>query len=217
MLDIIQPSYDIMIPLPLLRTLILPVIERAGRVCYKSEERITPDSAGPFIERLVKQLHHESVIEHSMATVKFTCDRGISHEIVRHRLAAFSQESTRYCNYAKKGIQIIHPPGLTPLQMTRRELLFESMQEVYEAELSEGLTPQISRGVLPTALKTEIVLTCNFREWRHIFRMRNSPKAHPQMVELVKPLAYEFAGVIPEIFNDAALGVILAGEEVLDH
>ena len=149
---------------------------------------------------------HESVIAHTFATVRFVCDRGISHEIVRHRLASYSQESTRYCNYGKNGITLIHPPELTADQQTRREDLFWAVQSVYETELREGLPPQIARGVLPTALKTELVMTANFREWRHFFKLRAAPAAHSQLRELTIPLLAEFKARIPVLFGDIKTG-----------
>jgi len=126
-------------------------------------------------------------------TVRIVCDRGVSHEIVRHRLVAYSQESTRFCNYAEgclssNGITLIHPPGLSAYQLSRRERHFWDTQALYDAEIGEGVKPQIARGVLPTCLKTELYMTCDWREWQHIFKLRDHEKAHPQMRELMEPL-----------------------------
>ena len=189
-------------------------IEGAGRLCYKSEGKAAPGSASPFVKRLMDPSRmHESVMEHAVVSVQFVCDRGVSHEIVRHRIAAYSQESTRYCNYCAEKfdghITLIHPPGLTEAQIARREKHYWSVQEIYDAEIAEGVTPQIARGVLPTALKTEIVMTANLREWRHVFKMRASPKAHPQMRELMDPLLLEFQKVLPEIYGDLTPSVKL--------
>lgn len=121
-------------------------------------------------------------------TVRFVVDRGVSHEIVRHRIASYSQESTRFCNYGGKGITLVHPPGLNEEQYRRREEHFWNVQRLYDAEIAEGVKPQIARGVLPTCLKTELWMTATRDEWRHVFTLRNSPAAHPQMREVMEPL-----------------------------
>lgn len=189
---------------PIDRRRMLMNIERAGRTCYKSEKKVTPKTASEFVRGIIRR-RHESVIEHEKISVRIVCDRGISHEIVRHRLMSFSQESTRYVNYRKCGIEIIHPAQLTRAQRRRRELLFRQCQEVYEAELAEGQTPQIARGVLPTALKTELVVTANLREWRHFFRMRSDRAAHPQMREVSDLILARLRRRLPEIFDSLVL------------
>lgn len=186
----------------------LTLIEKCGRVCYKSEDKITKDSASEFVAKINKN-NHESVIEHSMLTVRFVTDRGVSHELVRHRLASFSQESTRYCNYSlgKFGgeLLLIRPVwfnyandiliGTWMKQMT-------AMEATYFMLLERGLSPQDARSVLPNALKTEIIVTANFREWKHIFKMRALNKAaHPQMRDLMIPLYLWCRKLIPEIFD----------------
>lgn len=234
------------------------LIELAGRTCYKSEHKITEESADGFVEMLKKRGHF-AMLEHSWSvistpahccyspflynmgvhhyktgwfnvvagnkrafldseffdgvknfvcltdsqileygnpnlmamTVKFICDRGVSHELVRHRIASFAQESTRYCNYGGKGISIIHPPNLTEDQIRRRERHFWEVQKLYDTEILEGVKPEIARGVLPTALKTEIVVTASFAEWQHIFNLRlygTTGKPHPQMDEVMQIL-----------------------------
>ena len=203
-MKIIKPSYKILTPIN--RKKILKLIESAGRVCYKSEDKITDTSAGPFVEKLCNVNKHHSIIEHAGFSVKFICDRGISHEIVRHRLAAYSQESTRYCNYTKDkfngDIILIHPKGLSKAQRKRREDHYWDVQRLYDLEISEGLSAQIARGLLPTALKTELIMTCNLREWKHVFSLRTSPSAHPQIVELMTPLFKAVSKKLPEIFVD---------------
>lgn len=183
-------------------------IERTARTCYKTEDKITDDSYIGFLQMLLKR-KHLAMIEHSMMSVRFICDRGVTHEMVRHRLCAFAQESTRYCNYTKGKfgghIQIIHPEGLTESQYARREAHFETVQKLYEAEIAEGLSPNIARGVLPTCLKTEIVVTTNWREWRHIFNMRTPVTAHPQMRQLMIPLLAEVQELIPVVFEDITI------------
>lgn len=198
----VEPSVTLewITPEPLL------VIERAGRTCYKSEDKITPGTAAKFCTMIQKR-GHESVIEHASASFRIVCDRGVSHEIVRHRLASYSQESTRYCNYnkAKFGgeIGVVLPPegSLSLQQLARRDNLYDHIQEVYSAEVKEGISPQIARGVLPTSLKTELVMTCNFREWLHFLDLRTSAAAHPQMREIAKQIGNILAYACPEIFG----------------
>jgi len=208
---LIKPSYQILfIPkLPLIH------LEEIGRVCYKSEEKITDGSADKFCRMLV-DCRHLSVIEHESATVRFVCDRGVSHELVRHRLASFSQESTRYCNY-KGGVTFIIPPWvhipegihnidttLLPEELDEDQLwlLHMKQSEVFYIELiARGWSPQQARSVLPNSLKTEIVVTANLREWMHIFEQRTSKAAHPQMRELMVPLLLDFRERIPIIFD----------------
>jgi thymidylate synthase (FAD) len=186
---------------------ILKRIEEYGRVCYKSEARITEDSAKRFVENLVKR-GHESVLEHISVTVKFVCDRGVSHEIVRHRLASYSQESTRFCNYSKDDfgseVTVIEPcflvPGTAGYDMWYRAC--QMAEQYYFSMLDWGCTPEEARAVLPNSLKTELVMTANLREWRHFFKLRASKAAHPQMRELTVPLLGEFKEKITVVFDD---------------
>ena len=188
---------------------ILKRIERAGRTCYKSEENISPESARKFVAQIIK-LGHESVLEHEKATVRIVCDRGVSHEIVRHRIASYSQESTRYCNYSKEKfcnqITFIEPCFWDPHDQHEKysswKAAMESAEKSYFQLISHGSTPQEARSVLPNSLKTEIVVTMNMREWRHFFRLRTSSAAHPQMIEIAKPILEEFKLKIPVIFDD---------------
>jgi len=166
-------------------------IERAGRTCYKSEDKITDDSAAKFI-RMITKRGHESVIEHASASFRIITDRGITHEIVRHRLVSYSQESTRYCNYCKdkfgSEITVIEPFYLTPIQ---REVWFNACcnaERSYMTLIAEGCAPQMARSVLPTCLKTEIVMTCNFREWRHFIKLRTNNAAHPQIRDIARKI-----------------------------
>lgn len=181
------------------------IIERAGRVCYKSENKISEDSAGRFIQMLVAR-KHEAILEHASASILFVCDRGVTHELVRHRLVSYAQESTRYCNYAtqKFGSSISLIPmlqGLTPEQISRRFDLYQRIQDVYFAEIEEGVAPQQARDNLPTCLKTEIVTTANLREWRHIFALRRAPTAHPQ-IKIIMDMAFNILHQeCPNVFN----------------
>lgn len=210
-MKIIQASYEILTPINGLE--VLKLIERIGRVCYKSEDKITEDSCRAFIKKLIKS-GHEAMIEHYSFSVKFICDRGVSHEIVRHRIAAFAQESTRYCNYSKaqfgKEITIIDPiffdkynDGLCSPQMWDKwEKGCKDAEDAYFQLIDNGATPQEARSVLPNSLKTEIVMTANLREWRHFFKLRTANTAHPQMREVTRPLLSELKGLIPEVFDD---------------
>lgn len=189
---------------------ILRDIERCGRVCYKSEDKITETSAQAFVGNII-QRGHEAVLEHASVTVKFTVDRGVSHEIVRHRLAAYCQESTRYCNYSKDGfggeITVIKPLYLE--EGTRAFACWrgacETAESAYFSLLEWGCSPQEARAVLPNSLKTEVVMTANLREWRHFFKLRTAPAAHPQMREVTIPLLCRMQELIPVVFDDIKL------------
>lgn len=180
------------------------LLERYGRVCYKSEKQIGKDSADSFIRRLIKS-GHESVIEHEKATVLMITDRGISHEIVRHRIASYSQESTRYCNYSKdrfgQEITVVKPFFFDNTSLAVWEQSCRTAEAAYFDLLREG-TPQEARSVLPNSLKTEIVVTYNFREWRHFFNLRCSAAAHPQMRQITIPLLLAFRSFLPSLFED---------------
>lgn len=183
---------------------ILKKLELCGRVCYKSEDKITDDSAEQFVRALIK-LGHESVLEHVAITVKFVVDRGVSHEIVRHRVASYSQESTRYCRYGD-GIAVIQPPGIERGTNAYLNWYFgcQNAETAYRDMLSSGISPQIARSVLPTCVKTEIVMTANLREWRHFLRLRMDKAAHPQMREIACKLYDQLAEMVPVVFEDLA-------------
>ena len=212
-MNIIEPSFKILEPLEFTREALLhshlEVIEDAARTCYKSEGKAVPGKAGEFVRKIGRVFKHESVLEHSSVTVKFITDRGVSHELVRHRLAAYSQESTRYCNYGKGNeITVINPPFFESedqAERVRYAIWYDAMlkaEEAYLTLLENGASPQEARSVLPNSLKTEIVMTTNFREWRHVLKLRTSPQAHPQMRQLMIPLLNLFKEVLPEIFDD---------------
>lgn len=180
----------------------LETLERIGRVCYKSEDKITPESAPRFVKMLIDN-KHESVLEHITASVRFITMRSVTHELVRHRHCAFSQESTRYISYKGKDIEFINPIGAPkdyiPLDY---ETTLCKLEEVYNSLLAKGWKPQGAREILPNALKTEIVVTTNLREWRHIFKMRISKEAHPQIRALMTSCLEGFKREIPVIFDD---------------
>ncbi len=186
---------------------ILKRIERIGRVCYKSEERITEDSAKSFIGNILKR-GHESVIEHEKISVRIVCDRGVSHEIVRHRIASYSQESTRYCNYAneKFGRELtLIKPLFWEEDSKEYQVWLEAMQKIedaYNRLMDDGAEPQQARSILPNSLKTEIVVTMNLREWRHFLKLRTAKSAHPQMREVAFDILNAFKEKIPVIFDD---------------
>lgn len=204
-MKIINASYYIETPID--GAEMLKRIEKAGRTCYKSEDRITAESAEAFVRKLIER-GHKSVLEHESITVRFICDRGISHEIVRHRLASYSQESTRYCNYSgnRFGNQItfIKPCFLeegTGGYKLWKQAMFVAEKEYFEL-LSWGCTPQEARSVLPNSTKTEVVMTANLREWRHFLKLRTAKAAHPQMRELTVPLLHELQERISVVFDD---------------
>ena len=182
---------------------ILKKLEAAGRTCYKSENKMTEDSAANFVRNLIKR-GHESVLEHVSITVRIITDRGISHEIVRHRLASYSQESTRYCNYKNKEIEFVLPYDIDPETkiFDYWKLSCQASETDYKVLIAEGVAPQTARSVLPNCLKTELVMTCNLREWRHFFKMRCAPGAHPDMKYLATIMLHDFQEKIPVVFDD---------------
>lgn len=196
----------------------LQLIEAAGRTCYKSEDKITDSSAPAFAAMILKR-GHESVVEHASATVRFICDRGVTHEIVRHRLASYSQESTRYCDYKGGHVSYIIPPwtSYTEGEYTNDAHILtgdfaETMwakncleiEQLYRNLREAGWKPEQARSVLPNSLKTEIVMTANLREWRHFFNLRTSAAAHPQMREVATPLLLAMKERVPVLFDDLA-------------
>jgi thymidylate synthase (FAD) len=180
-------------------------IESAGRTCYKSEDSATEDSAERFCRKIIKSGHH-SVIEHASASVRIVTNRGVTHELVRHRLAAYSQESTRYVKY-DGDMEFIKPVwfGSIDADFLADYAFIKACvdaERYYKRLLVEGWRPEQAREVLPNALKTEIVMTANLREWRHVFQLRCSAKAHPQMRALMRGMLLEFKRCIPVVFDD---------------
>ena len=228
---IVEPSAEILsIPS---RPALLQLIETAGRTCYKSKSKLCPACCGSgyggvfepcpecggdgsltareFVRRIIASGHH-SVIEHVSATVRIVCDRGITHELVRHRLASFSQESTRYCNYTNgrfgSEITVIRPyfwcEDSAKYEVWKRAMEFA--ENSYMALIEAGASAQEARSVLPNSLKSEIVITANMREWLLIFTQRTSRAAHPQMRQIMTPLLAEFRRRIPVVFDDIGGG-----------
>lgn len=203
-MKIVEQTHKILTPIN--GAEILKHIERCGRVAYKSEDKITDDSAARFVKMLIER-GHESVLEHFSFSVLFVTDRGISHEIVRHRLASYTQESTRYCNYSlgkfNGEITVIKPTDLSgKMEFDEWKALCKRCENVYKFLCDVDVAPQIARSVLPNCLKTEIVMTANLREWRHFLKLRTAPDAHPQMRALVNPLLNELKSAIPIVFDD---------------
>lgn len=222
-MKLVEPKFEI------LNMTDINLIELAGRTCYKSEDLITKDSAEKFV-KMIDERGHRAMLEHSFASVRIICDRGVSHEIVRHRLFSFAQESTRYCNYSKnkfEGVTFIIPPWVN-LKEGKYEInteadvwyhynnepfdiceldsnsrlwlnMCKASEDAYLSQLSDGLTPQQARAVLINSLKTEIVVSGNFREWQHFFKLRADKAAHPQMREIAVPLCEAFEAKIPSI------------------
>lgn len=181
------------------------MIELSARLCYKSEDLISQDSYITLIRKLINSGHH-AMLEHASASIKFICDRGVTHELVRHRLCAYAQESTRYCNYGKGKfgghITVVKPPNLTIEQETEWESACTTAEIRYLNMLKQACLPQIARSVLPTCLKTEIICTTNLREWRHIFSLRLSKQAHPQIKEIMLKAFCILSKECPIIFED---------------
>jgi thymidylate synthase (FAD) len=182
------------------------IIECTGRLAYKSEDKVTGDSHANFIKMLLAR-KHESVLEHASASIHFITNRGISHEIVRHRIASYTQESTRYCNYSKEKfgneITVIQPffeksgDWITSCK---------AAEAAYLAALAAGEKPQVARDLLPTCLKTELIMTANFREWRHFIRLRIAKDAHPQIQDLAQQTLRILNGVAPNVFPFGGFG-----------
>lgn len=204
-MKVIEPSFYFLEPID--SKAIMAKIERAGRTCYKSEDRIADGTAEKFIASIVKR-GHESVLEHASVSVMVICDRGVSHEIVRHRIASYSQESTRYCNYTngKFGgeLTFIKPCFWENGSIAYREWawVMRNIEKSYDLMISAGATPEQARSILPNSLKTELVMTMNLREWRHFFKLRTAPAAHPQMREIACMMLEEFKKELPVIFGD---------------
>lgn len=210
-MKVIEPGYQILSPI---NGTELQLIERAGRTCYKSEDKITDESAKQFVAGLIKR-QHEAMLEHSSLSIRFICDRGVSHELVRHRIASFAQESTRYCNYSKdkfgNELTFIRPFfwDEDSFEYSRWLEVCKKTEDEYCRLMSQpGCTPQEARSILPNSIKTEVVMTTNYREWRHFFKLRAARAtgpAHPQMEQITRPLLEELKTLIPVVFDDIVI------------
>ena len=202
-MEIVQSSFEIITP----KTLeegqqMLRLIEQAGRTCYKSEDKITENSAEKFVTMLRDKGHH-AMLEFGNMTVRFVIPRHLSHELVRHRLCSFAQTSTRYVSY-KNGIQVIKPSGIE-LETEAFGIWYNAMtvaDALYKDLIKTNCSAQIARSVLPLSLKTEVVCSANLREWVHIFQLRTSSAAHPDMRDIMVKLLEETKKIIPVIFDD---------------
>ena len=181
-------------------------IELVARNCYKSEDKITEDSYKKFI-KMLKDNNHHAMIEFGRMIVKLTTDRGILAELTRHRLASYAVESTRYCNYSKdkfnNEITVVRPSlNNKSMEYALWEHSCRNAEKFYFDLLGHEISPQLARSVLPNSLKTEIYISCNFREWMHIFKLRCISKAaHPDFRQLLKPLYKEVREILPEVFD----------------
>lgn len=188
-------------------------VEKCGRICYLSEPKDPEGSTDKFIRMLIKN-GHESPLEHGGCTFKIVTDRAISQEVVRHRLASYSQESTRYCNYANgkfsREITVIESSGLAENEAREWLDAMEHLERTYLLMIDNGVKPEKARDVLPLCLKTELMMTANFREWRHFLKLRGSRMAHPGIRKIAKQIYEVFQRAIPvlvediEIFHDDA-------------
>ena len=207
-MKIIEPSVELAQDLDAAE--IMRHIERAGRVCYKSESNISDTSAEKFIANIIKS-GHESVIEHVSITFKIICDRGVSHEIVRHRLASYSQESSRYCDYSgdKFGGELTFIKPCFWNDGDENYLLWKKtmsqIEETYLAMRKNGAKPEEARSILPNSLKTELFMTANLREWRHFLKLRTSKRAHPQMRQIALQIYEILNSKLPIIFSDIVI------------
>lgn len=193
---------------------ILCKLEKAARTCYKSEDKITEKSAEKIIKSIINR-GHESVLEHEKITVRIICDRGVTHELVRHRMASYSQESTRYCNYSSdkfgNELTFIKPCFWNSgsekdiKHMKKWEETMLMIEKAYNYLIETEATPEEVRSILPNSIKTEIVVTMNMREWRHFFKLRTAKAAHPQMREIATAILLEFKSKIPIIFDNIIL------------
>lgn len=188
----------------------MKLIEQAGRTCYKSESKTSKDSWKSFVN-MIKTKGHESVLEHVSATIRIICDRGVSHEIVRHRIASFSQESTRYCNYSstKKSMTFVKPfwyslPDVSSDKIAQFKEAMLLAEAAYNKLIALGSTPQEARAVLPNALKTEIVATMNLRSWKHFLELRLSHQAHPDMRIVARLIKDQLMFNFPVVFESEA-------------
>lgn len=183
-------------------------LEIYGRTAYKSEDKIDKDSAAHFIAMIIRR-GHLSVLEHVSVSVRVICDRGVSHEIVRHRIASYTQESTRYCNYSGGEfggeLTFILPSFLKDRSGVLYQEWLAAMRgagRAYLAMIGYGAVPQEARSVLPNSLKTEIVMTMNLREWLHFFKLRTASNAHPDMQVVANMILNGFRDHIPIIFKE---------------
>lgn len=185
---------------------LLRKVEHIARVSHRSEDAVTPDSYDRLLRSVVLNHGDWSVTEHAIVTVEVEVDRGITHEIVRHRIGAYTQESTRFVNYAKKLMRFIMPKFKHPDSVADYREAAREAEERYMRFIERGEPPELARSILPTGLASKLVMTYNLRTWRHFFIMRATKNAHPQMRELTDPLLAEFQKLIPILYEDIEPG-----------
>lgn len=188
-------------------TQIMKIIERACRTCYRSEGKITEDSYKTLLKNCITR-GHESVLEHEKITIRMICDVGVYKDLTRHRIASFSIESTRYCNYGKdkfdNEIKFIKPCNIE--ENTDMYKLWKTacknIEKMYIEMSKLGGTPDQMRMILPHSTAAQVTMTANIREWKHILDVRASSHAHPAIRQLLIPLLLHFKKIMPEIFED---------------
>ncbi len=207
MVKIVPISVEIMTPLD--KEFIFRHLELCIRNCYKSEDKITPDSAEKMIQKII-ELGHEAMLEHFSITVRLITDIGVYKDLTRHRIASFAIESTRYCNYAKgkfgSEITVIEPPELIP-GTEAYNIWFSTMQQIeraYNDLAALGYKADVCRMLLPHSVKASVIMTANIREWRHIFKLRTAKAAHPTVQKTMKILLQTFKEHLPVLFDDIA-------------
>lgn len=218
-MKIVKPSVTLITPIN--TSEVMAFLERCGRTCYKSSPQANKTSS-QFVESLIRS-GHESVLEHYSVSFRIICDRGVSHELVRHRLASYSQESTRYCNYGNKDIEFIKPIELkedtVPYILWKESC--ERAEIAYNNLLKSKVKPETARSVLPNSLKTEIVMTANLREWRHFLKLRyagETGKPHPDMKEIAFHIYSIFNVMLPSIVFDIKERLIQCdGDKISDE
>ena len=180
----------------------LQAIESAGRTCYKSEKLITETSAEAFVKMLLGR-RHDGMVEHACMSYKIICSRGVANAIVRHRIFSFAQESTQYCNYGKTGdVEFILPLGIREAHRAGWTRLAQQSEALYLAMVRDGEKPETARDALLISLKTEMVITGNFREWRHFFKMRCDAGDQAQIRYIAQLILADIRGRVPIVFDD---------------
>ena len=207
---IIDPSFKLSTPYSDTLTrgdgiCMLRFIEQQARISHRSEDKQTPDSWERFISAVVLQHGDWSVTEHVSLTATIRVDRGVTHELVRHRLFSFTQESTRFVKYKGQMEFIVPAPperNTDPIFMSVWTDAMERAEQSYALAISQNWYPQVARTLLPNALAATIAVTGNLRNWRHFFLMRTSKETHPDFKRITIPMLAEFQKVIPLLYDD---------------
>lgn len=205
---------------------IMKRIERACRTCYRSEGKITEDSYKKLLTNCITR-GHESVLEHEKITIQMICDIGVYKDLTRHRIASFSIESTRYCNYGKdkfdNEIKFIKPifyesrheeecDDIEDVRNAIKTKYWKTCMENIESTYLQmahivSTTPDELRMLLPHSTAALVTMTANIREWKHILTLRTSKHTHPAVQQLMIPLLLKFKKEMPEIFNDVEYNI----------